>query len=200
MVGHPGKKLLFMGQEFGQRGEWTHDHPLDWHSARGGLHAGVQRWTQDVFSLYREHPALHDDTPAGFEWIDFGDRDNSVVSYLRKGEDGRSLLFVINATPVVRDNYRVGVPRDGVWTERLNSDAETYGGSGVGNRGEVETTPVPYHGRPASLVLTLPPLAALVLELKNEPEATGATTRVTSARKVTRKTPKGAKASASRKA
>jgi 1,4-alpha-glucan branching enzyme len=167
MVGHPGKKLLFMGQEFGQPGEWNHDHPLDWDVAERDLHAGLMRWTADVFSLYRDHPALHDDSHRGFQWIDFGDRDNSVVAYLRNvdGEvSGRSLVFVLNATPVVRENYRIGVPEDGVWREILNSDAEMYGGSGVGNMGTVETTPVPYHGRPASLVLTLPPLSVLVLE------------------------------------
>jgi 1,4-alpha-glucan branching enzyme len=167
MVGHPGKKLLFMGQEWGQPGEWSHDHPLDWDAAERDLHAGLMRWTADVFALYREHPALHDDTPHGFEWVDFGDRDNSVVAYLRNvdGEvSGRSLVFVLNATPVPRHNYRVGVPQEGVWRERLNSDAEVYGGGGVGNYGAVETTPVPYHGRPASLVLTLPPLSVLVLE------------------------------------
>ncbi len=163
MIGHPGKKLLFMGSEFGQPREWNHDRALDWRLLDQGLHGGLARWTADVFGLYRDHPALHDDSPDGFEWIDFSDRDDSVVSYLRKG-DGKTLVFVLNATPVVRRNYRIGVPEHGVWRERLNSDAEVYGGSGVGNFGEVETTPVPYHGRPASLVLTLPPLGVLVLE------------------------------------
>jgi 1,4-alpha-glucan branching enzyme len=170
MIGHPGKKLLFMGSEFGQPGEWNHDHGLDWHLLDEGLHGGLTRWTADVFGLYRDHPALHDDTHAGFEWIDFGDGSNSVVSYLRKGADGQTLVFVLNATPVVRKNYRVGVPADGVWNERLNSDGESYGGSGVGNLGSVETTPVPYHGRPVSVVLTLPPLGVLVLE-RQAPEA-----------------------------
>ena len=125
---------------------------------------GVQRWVEDVFTLYRSHPALHQDEPGGFEWVDFGDRENSVVSYLRAGRGGERLLFVLNATPVPRENYRIGVPDEGAWTERLNSDAETYGGGGVGNLGGVETTPVPAHGRPASVVLTLPPLGVLVLE------------------------------------
>jgi 1,4-alpha-glucan branching enzyme len=167
MVGHPGKKLLFMGSEFGQTGEWNHDRPLDWHLTEQGLHAGVMRWTRDVFGLYREHPALHDDTGAGFEWVDFGDRENSVVSYLRTNE-GKALLFVVNATPVPRHNYRIGVPEEGVWRERLNSDAGVYGGGGVGNLGAVETTPVPYHGRPASVVLSLPPLSVLVLEREGD--------------------------------
>jgi 1,4-alpha-glucan branching enzyme len=117
---------------------------------------GLPRATPSPHSVdTREHAALHDDSPEGFSWIDFGDRDNSVVSYVRKGTgeaSGKELVFVLNPTPVVRENYRVGDPEPGVWQERLNSDAETYGGSGVGNMGEVETTPVPYHGRPASLV------------------------------------------------
>ena len=163
-VGHPGKKLLFMGQEWGQRGEWSHDHALDWPQAEQPLHAGVQRWVEDVFKLYREHAALHHDEPGGFEWVDFGDRENSVVSYLRTGRGGERLVFVLNATPVPRENYRIGVPAEGHWAERLNSDAETYGGGGMGNLGGVESTPVPAHGRPASVVLTLPPLAVLVLE------------------------------------
>ena len=163
LVGHPGKKLLFMGSEFGPPGEWSHDHPLDWRLADDGLHGGLLRWTADLFRLYREHPALHDDSPEGFEWIDASDRDHSVVSYLRTG-GGRTLLFVLNGTPVPRPNYRLGVPEEGIWRERLNSDAEAYGGSGMGNLGAVETTPVPFHGRPASLVLTLPPLGLLVLE------------------------------------
>ncbi len=174
MIGHPGKKLLFMGSEFGQPGEWNHDRDLDWHLLDEGLHGGLTRWTADVFGLYRDHPALHDDAPETFEWIDFGDGGNSVVSYLRRGKDGRALVFVLNATPVVRKNYRVGVPQDGVWNERLNSDAEVYGGSGVGNLGAVETTPVPYHGRPVSLVLTLPPLGVLVLERQAEGEGDAA--------------------------
>src|SRR5690606_659658 len=131
--------------------------------ADDGLHGGLLRWTADLFRLYREHPALHDDSPEGFEWIDASDRDHSVVSYLRTG-GGRTLLFVLNGTPVPRPNYRLGVPEEGIWRERLNSDAEAYGGSGMGNLGAVETTPVPFHGRPASLVLTLPPLGLLVLE------------------------------------
>jgi 1,4-alpha-glucan branching enzyme len=129
---------------------------------------GLPRATPSPHSVdTREHAALHDDSPEGFSWIDFGDRDNSVVSYVRKA-GGKELVFVLNATPVVRENYRVGVPQGGVWKERLNSDAEVYGGGGVGNMGAVETTPVPYHGRPASLVLTLPPLSVLVLERDGE--------------------------------
>jgi 1,4-alpha-glucan branching enzyme len=170
MVGHPGKKLLFMGSEFGQAREWSHDRELDWPLLDAPLHAGLMGWTTDVFRLYREHPALHDDGPGGFEWVDLTDQDQSVVSYLRRG-GGRTLLFVFNGTPVPRHNYRVGVPEEGEWRERLNSDAVHYGGGGVGNYGGVETAPVPYHGRPASLVLTLPPLGLLVLERAAEAPA-----------------------------
>ena len=164
MVGHPGKKLLFMGSEFGQRSEWSHDGEIEWHLLDDPHHRGIMNWVRDVFSLYREHPALWNDTPSGFEWIDFGGWEQSVVAYLRRKDD-RVLVFVLNFTPVPRENYRIGVPEEGVWRERLNSDAELYGGGGIGNFGKVETTPVAFHGRPSSLVLTLPPLALLVLEL-----------------------------------
>lgn len=167
MMGHPGKKLLFMGLEFGQPSEWNHDRELDWQAAESGLHAGVMRWTRDILHLYKDHPALHNDEQSGFEWIDMDDREQSVVSYIRKGGD-RTLIFVLNGTPVPRHNYRVGVPAEGFYTEVLNSDAETYGGSGVGNYGKVETAPVPQHGRPASVVLTLPPLGLIVLEREHE--------------------------------
>ena len=163
MVGHPGKKLLFMGSEFGQEREWSHDGQLDWHLLDDPLHRGVMDWVKDVYSLYRTHPALWNDAPEGFEWIDFGGWEQSVVSYIRRKED-RVLVFILNFTPVPRENYRVGVPAEGLWREVLNSDAEVYSGGGIGNYGGVETTPVQYHGRPASLVLTLPPLAMLVLE------------------------------------
>ena len=168
MVGHPGKKLLFMGSEFGQEREWSHDRSLDWHLLEDERHAGIMRWTQDIFTLYRDHPALWNDQGEGFEWIDHNDEEQSVVSYLRKGIEGQTLLFVLNATPVPRDNYRIGVPRHGIWTERLNSDALSYGGSGVSNGSKIQTTPARAHGQPASLVLTLPPLGLLVLELEEE--------------------------------
>jgi len=163
MVGSPGKKLLFMGSEFGQRGEWSHDHEVEWHLLDQELHSGLMTWTENIFQLYRNHPALHDDSPAGFEWIDFGDQEHSVIAYIRKG-GGRKLAFILNGTPVPRHNYRIGVSEEGLWREVMNSDATTYGGSGVGNFGGVETAPVPYHGRPMSIVLTLPPLGLLVLE------------------------------------
>ncbi len=163
MVGSPGKKLLFMGGEFGQRSEWGHDRQIDWHLREDARHAGIEKWVADVFGLYRDHPSLHDDSPDGFEWIDYSDRDQSVVTYIRKG-GGRRLLFVLNATPLPRSNYRIGVPSEGVWREVLNSDSNDYGGSGHGNYGRVESHPVPAHGRDQSIVLTLPPLSILILE------------------------------------
>ena len=168
MVGHPGKKLLFMGSEFGQRSEWNHDRSLDWHLLEEEEHSGVMKWVQDVFTLYRDHPALWKDEGDGFEWIDHSDSEQSVVSYLRRGDNGETLVFVLNATPVVREGYRIGVPSHGIWQERLNSDDLRYGGSDVTNPPEIETTPARAHGRPASVILTLPPLSMLVLELKEE--------------------------------
>ena len=162
-VGHPGKKLLFMGCEFGQEAEWTHDHSIDWHLLDEPLHAGIMEWVKDIYHLYREHPALWNDDPGGFEWVDFGDRANSTISYIRRSGD-RALIFVLNFTPVPRTNYRIGVPEEGLWKERLNSDAKEYGGSGMGNYGGVESNPVPFHGRNHSVVLTLPPLSVVVLE------------------------------------
>ena len=163
MYGSPGKKLLFMGSEFGQPREWAHDHALEWHLTSEPLHGGVMRYLQDLNRLYRERPALWADVPGSFEWVDFGDHEQSVVSYLRRG-GGDELLFVLNFTPVPRHNYRIGVPEEGLWKERLNSDAEVYGGGGVGNHGGAESVPVPYHGRPASVVVTVPPLGMVVLE------------------------------------
>ncbi|MEX0746690.1 MAG: 1,4-alpha-glucan branching protein GlgB, partial [Rhodothermales bacterium] len=161
-VGHPGKKLLFMGSEYGQESEWSHDGELEWGQIEDPRHAGILHWTKDIYRLYREHPALWNDSPGGFEWIDFGDADNSTLSYMRRSGDD-VLLFAFNFTPVPRANYRLGVPEDGFWQEILNSDSEMYGGSGLGNFGGVESHPVRYHGRPSSIVLTLPPLAVVVL-------------------------------------
>ncbi len=167
LFGHPGKKMLFMGSEFGQEHEWTHDHSLAWGQSGDPLHGGLMQWTRDLNRLYREHPALHSDRGETFAWIVPDDRDQSVLAYLRKNE-GRALVFVFNFTPVPRQNYRIGVPEAGFWKEILNSDAESYGGSGRGNLGAVESTPVPRHGHPASLVLALPPLGMLVLEREEE--------------------------------
>ena len=172
MVGHPGKKLLFMGQEFGQVKEWSHDRQLDWDLRDDKLHAGVEQWVKDVFHLYREHPALWNDESGGFEWIDLSDRDQSVVSYLRKDHEGNALIFVFNYTPVPRENYRIGVPAAGRWTERLNSDAGMYGGGDVGNAGGVKAEADPYHGRPYSISVTIPPLGVVILERKGHGAST----------------------------
>jgi 1,4-alpha-glucan branching enzyme len=163
---HPGKKLLFMGGEFGQKREWQHDASLEWHVLQYPLHEGVRRWVRDLNHVYRLTPALYqrDFTPDGFQWIDCNNSDESVLVYLRRGHDpGDVALVACNFTPVPRDNYRIGVPRGGWWRERLNSDAADYGGSGSGNFGGLEASPLPSHGMTHSVVLRLPPLAALVL-------------------------------------
>jgi 1,4-alpha-glucan branching enzyme len=163
---HPGKQMLFMGGEFAQRREWAHDESLEWHVLQYPYHAGVQRWVRDLNHLYRSTPALfsRDFTPDGFEWIDCNDTQSSVLAYMRKGEKPEDVAIVVcNFTPMPRDNYRIGVPRGGVWLERLNSDGSDYGGSGIGNFGRVEAAPLPAHGRYNSLTLRLPPLAVLIL-------------------------------------
>ncbi len=167
MFGHPGKKLLFMGGEFGQWSEWNHDASLDWHLLKNPLHAGLQRWVRDLNTLYRGEPSLHelDFDAAGFEWIDCRDYQRSVISFLRRGRNPDDvLLFVCNFTPVVRQNYRVGIPQKGSWKEVLNSDAPLYGGSGQGNFGGLSSVPLPIHGRPFSLNMTLPPLGVVVFQ------------------------------------
>jgi 1,4-alpha-glucan branching enzyme len=166
MYAQPGKKLLFMGGEIAQWSEWRHDGSLDWQILQWPLHAGVQKWVGDLNALYRSAPALHelDSDASGFEWIDCNDADASVVSLMRKGRSDESKLVVVcNFTPVPRQNYRVGVPRGGLWKERLNSDARDYGGSGAGNMGAVEASPLACHGRHFSLSLSLPPLSILFL-------------------------------------
>jgi 1,4-alpha-glucan branching enzyme len=162
---HPGKKLLFMGGEFGQRREWQHEESLEWHVLGYPLHAGVQRWVRDLNRLYRVTPALYeqDFTEAGFRWVDCDDADESVISFLRQSSDGAPVLVVCNFTPVPRDDYRLGVPRAGCWQERLNSDAHDYGGSGRGNLGALESDAIPAHGHAHSLNLRLPPLAVVIL-------------------------------------
>ena len=166
MYAQPGKKLLFMGAEFGQWREWAHDTSLDWHLLERPFHRGLQSWVEQLNRLYREEAALHelDNDPAGFEWVDCNDSAASVLSLLRKGKSSKdTLLVVCNFTPVPRTNYRVGVPSGGFWRELLNSDAPDYGGSSLGNLGGVEAENEPAHGRPYSLNLTLPPLAAVFL-------------------------------------
>jgi 1,4-alpha-glucan branching enzyme len=164
MYAQPGKKLLFMGGEFGQWNEWYHEASLDWHLLDYPFHARLQRWVEDLNHAYKNERALHelDFDPAGFEWIDCNDSDQSTVSLMRKGRAANDVLIVAcNFTPVPRHNYRVGVPNGGIWEEILNSDASDYGGSGQGNMGGVEAVPIPYHNRPYSLNLTLPPLGAV---------------------------------------
>ncbi len=167
MYAHPGKKLLFMGNEIAQRTEWNHDRSLDWHLLENGSHSGVRRLVTDLNHLYREKRALHrtDSDEHGFSWVDCEDRDASVVSFLRFGNARvDSLLVVCNFVPVVHVEYRLGVPQRGAWRELLNSDSEHYGGSNTGNAGVVATDEIPHHGHPQSLRLTLPPLAAVILE------------------------------------
>ena len=169
MYGHPGKKLLFMGGEFSQWREWNHDESLEWHVLQYPFHQGIQRWLRDLNHFYRTEPALYelDFSMEGFEWIDFCDWEHSIISFLRKGKDPRSIILVVcNLTPVPRHNYRVGVPLGDFWREVLNSDAKIYEGSGQGNFGGVEATPIPAHGRHHSLSLTLPPLSVLFFKNK----------------------------------
>ena len=161
MYAQPGKKLLFMGGEFGQVGEWRHDESLDWHVLQYPVHSNTQRWVEDLNKLYQRESALFvtDFDPAGFEWIDCNDGQNSVLSFIRKGHSQDDMLIIVcNFTPVPRHNYRIGTPLNGYWREILNSDAVEYGGSGVGNFGGVEADLEPFHGREFSLSLTLPPL------------------------------------------
>jgi 1,4-alpha-glucan branching enzyme len=172
MFVEPGKKMLFMGSEFGQWSEWHHDHSLDWHLLHFERHSGLRQWVQDLNRIYGSEPALHqlDTNPAGFEWIDGGDADNSVLSFMRKSAEPEDFLVVVcNFTPVMRRNYRVGVPHGGYWKEVLNSDSLHYWGSGQGNMGGVEAAPVPWHRHNYSLNLTLPPLAMLMFKPEREP-------------------------------
>ncbi|MCC6393878.1 MAG: 1,4-alpha-glucan branching protein GlgB [Bryobacterales bacterium] len=167
MYGHPGKKLMFMGCEFGQWEEWRHDASLEWHLLEYPMHSGLQRWVRDLNTFYRGQRALYerDAEAGGFEWVDCNDNQRSVVSFLRRGkETGEALLFVCNFTPAPRHNYRVGTIGAGFWKEVMNSDAPLYGGSGQGNMGGVEASPLPMHGRPFSLSITAPPLGVVVFE------------------------------------
>jgi len=166
MYANPGKKLMFMGGEFGQVREWNHDASLDWHLLEDPFHAGVQRWVEDLNKAYRDEPALHelDMSPDGFEWIDCCDTENSVTALLRRSsQPGDFVVAVMNFTPSPRHNYQIGLPVGGHWDEILNSDAEIYGGSAQGNMGGVDAVPIPLHGRRWSATLTLPPLGAVFL-------------------------------------
>ncbi|HSS95633.1 MAG TPA: 1,4-alpha-glucan branching protein GlgB [Terriglobales bacterium] len=167
MYGQSGKKLLFMGGEFGQVREWAHDSSLEWHVLQYRVHSGLQKWVEQLNRVYREEAGLHelDNDPAGFEWLDANDNGASVLSFIRKGKSpGDTVLVVCNFTPVPREKYVVGVPFEGYWREILNSDAGEYGGSNVGNAGGVRSQSVPAHGRPHSIRLTLPPLSVLFLK------------------------------------
>ena len=167
MYGHPGKKMLFMGGEFGQWSEWNHDTSLEWHLCNFDRHAGLQRLARDLNRLYSQEPALHelDHDWTGFQWVDFCDATHSVIAFLRKAKDqNNQILCLCNFTPVPRYNYRVGVPTEGHYCELLNSDASTYGGSNVGNLGGLRTSALPSHGMPHSLALTLPPLSVVFLK------------------------------------
>ncbi|MDH4190823.1 MAG: 1,4-alpha-glucan branching protein GlgB [Betaproteobacteria bacterium] len=167
MWAHPGKKMLFMGDEFGQRREWTHDGELEWWVTDSVEHGGVQRWVADLNRFYRDEPALYeiDFSHEGFEWIDCSDNEASVLAFLRKPRGGAApVLVACNFTPLPRSNYVLGVPSGGYWREALNSDAHDYGGAGWGNLGGVEAAPVSSHGRPFSLTLTLPPLAVIYMK------------------------------------
>jgi 1,4-alpha-glucan branching enzyme len=166
MWGHPGKKLLFMGQEFGQPTEWNHDAELPWNLLHDERHAGVQRLVRDLNWLYRTEPALHklDGAKQGFAWIEPGDAEQSVLAWLRHDDVGRTMLVASNFTPTPRHGYRLGVPAGTRWREVLNTDASVYGGSNVGQPGAtLQAQPVPAHGQPASITLTLPPLATVFL-------------------------------------
>ena len=161
---HPGKKLLFMGGEFAQEREWNHDRSLDWHLMDDARHKGINRLVRDLNHLYRDTPELHemDCEEAGFAWIEGGDMENSVFSFERRARDGRTAVVVCNMTPTPHHGYRIGMPEAGAWKEWLNTDAEIYGGSGVGNMGHVYATDHAAHGRDASAPMTLPPLATMV--------------------------------------
>jgi len=179
MWAHPGKQLLFMGSEFGQVSEWSADNGLDWWILDFGVHQGVQRLSRDLNAIYRNTPALWelDSTPEGFGWIDSNDAQGNTLSFLRlaatpgtgapgtatQGDQSRTLACIANFSPLPHENYRVGLPHAGRWREVLNTDATVYGGSGVGNLGSIEALPEPWHGRPASAAITLPPLGVLWL-------------------------------------
>jgi 1,4-alpha-glucan branching enzyme len=165
-AGHPGGSLLFMGGELGQPSEWNHEASLEWGLLNDARHAGLRLLVGDLNRLVKEHRALYelDHDWRGFSWCDFSDVEQSCISFVRWDEARRDgLLFVLNFTPVVRSEYRIGVPHAGEYKEVLNTDSACYGGSGVGNLGAVRTEQVEHHGQPCSITLTLPPLGALVL-------------------------------------
>lgn len=173
MWGHPGKKLLFMGSEFGQSREWSHDRGLDWDLLQRPRHDGLRRLVQHLNYVYRNEPALwdRDQSHESFEWIDFHDSENSVVAFLRRSQENEIVVFAVNATPVPRYSYRLGVPNEGFYREVINTDGETYGGSNIGNLGGLEAEPVEWQGRTYSIRANLPPLA--VVAFKREAATSG---------------------------
>jgi 1,4-alpha-glucan branching enzyme len=166
MFVHPGKKLLFMGNELAAWREWDDADSLPWAWADDPPHAGVRQLVRDLNRTYREQKALHqvDYQPTGFSWIDCDDAAHSIISLIRRAENGDEVLAVFNFTPVVREGYRMGVPRPGRYGELVNTDAEVYGGGNIGNAGVLETEPIAAQGHGQSLLLTLPPLAGLILK------------------------------------
>ena len=168
MFAHPGKKLLFMGTEFGQTEEWNHDGQLEWWLLQYPVHSKLQTMVKELNGLYRREPALYevDDSFTGFEWIDLQDAESSVITFIRFAQDRQDfIVFACNFTPVPREGYRIGVPSAGVYSEIFNTDSELFGGANLGNAGAVMAEAVPHHGRPASLVITLPPLAVVAFKL-----------------------------------
>jgi 1,4-alpha-glucan branching enzyme len=171
MYAQPGKKLMFMGGEFGQWWEWNSDTSLDWHLLQEKPHETLQTFVKDLNTVYQQEPALHelDFTQEGFQWIDFGDYEQSVVAFIRRAKERDDfLVFVFNFTTAPKRGYRIGVPKPGFYRELLNSDSEIYGGSNMGNLGGQETEALSWQGLPYSLRLDLPPLAGLVLKLTSE--------------------------------
>ncbi len=168
MYGHPGKKLIFMGGEFGQYNEWNHEVSLDWHLLQYPSHLGIQKWVRDLNNTYKNEPALYelDFEHKGFLWLDYRDAEQSVISFMRKSSNNDRIIIVCNFTPVPRYNYRIGVPHRGQWVEILNSDSSFYGGKGVGNFGYVLSETTPFNGFDYSVSLTLPPLGVIYLKFK----------------------------------
>ena len=167
MYGHPGKKLMFMGGEFGQWREWNHDGSLDWHLLDDRMHASLRRWVQDLNHVYQRERSLHevDFEGAGFQWIDCQDNENSVISMIRRARNRKDFsVMVTNFTPVPRLDYRIGVPDGGRYREILNSDSELYGGSNTGNWGGVDAEARPMHAFNHSISLVVPPLGFVLLK------------------------------------
>ncbi|MBI5346380.1 MAG: 1,4-alpha-glucan branching protein GlgB [Chlamydiae bacterium] len=170
LFAHPGKKLMFMGNEFGQRSEWQHDSSLDWQVLEYPIHRGLKKWVSSLNLFYKQHPALHeiDFSFDGFEWVDCNDYENSILSFKRKGKNNKELIVIGNFTPVPRDNYRIGVDKKGKYLEKLNSDGLEFGGTDFINQKEIKAEKVPMHGRAYSISVKLPPLGIIFIESKNE--------------------------------